>query len=127
MHLSAAGRPALQILLPGPGHCQRIRRYLIGNGAAGGDIGAFAHRDRCNEIGVAADECPVANGAAVLFEPIIIGGNGSAAEVDAAAHVGIAHIGQVRHLGAFSQHAVFQLHKRADMALGTARLCADAL
>ena len=73
--------PAFLVLLPGPSNGQRVRRHILGNGGARRDIGPLAHRHRCHQIGVAADEGAVPDGAAVLLHAVVVGGDGAAAEV----------------------------------------------
>src|SRR5699024_3536 len=74
-------------------------------------IGALAHRHRRHQIGVAADEGVVPDGATVLLHAVVVGGDGAAAEVDPAAHVAVPHIGQVGDLGAVADDGVLHLHE----------------
>ena len=106
MYPSAAGRPALLVLLPGTGHGQGIRRHILGDGGAGRNVGALAHRHRGDQVGVAADEGVVADGTAELLEPVVIGGDSAAAEVDALAYIGVAHISEMGHFGPRAQRTV---------------------
>ena len=85
MKLSPAGCPALPVFLALPGNRQGVRRDFLGDGAACGDIGARPYSDRGDEVGVAADESAVADGAAEFLESVIVGGDGAAAEIDACA------------------------------------------
>ena len=55
-----------------------------------------------------------ADGGAVLFEAVVVAGDGAAAEVAVLAHVAVPHIGEVGHLGPPAQVAVFQLDKGPD-------------
>ena len=107
--------PPLLVLLLGPGHGQRVRGHILGDGGTRRDIGTRAHSHRRHQIGVAADEGAVLNGAAVLLHAVIVGGDGAAAEVDLAAHVAVPHIGQVGDFGAVTDGGVLHLHKVAHL------------
>ena len=62
-------------------------RDIIGDGGACGGVSALAHRDRRDQIGVAADEGVVADGRAVFFRAVIVDRDSAAAEVDVFAYV----------------------------------------
>src|SRR5699024_4842039 len=109
------GGPALLDLLAGPADDHGVLGDVLGHGGAGGDEGSVLHLHRRDKVGVASDEHMAADGGAVLLEPVIVAGDGAAAEIAVLAHVAVSHIGQVGHLGAFAQVAVFQLDKRADL------------
>ena len=119
MHPAAPLGPAVLVLLFGPGHRPCVLGHVFCNRGTGRNIGAGSHVHRSHQIGVATDKRIVIDGTAELLESIVVGGDGAAAEIDSAAHVGIPHIRQVRHLGSLSQHAVFQLDKGPDVAMGT--------
>ena len=72
MHPSAAGCPAFLVFLPGTGHGQGIRRHVLGDGGAGRDISALAHRNRRNQIAVAAYEGSVAYGRALSIGSVVV-------------------------------------------------------
>ena len=107
--------PPLLVLLLGPGHGQRVRGHILGDGGTRRDIGTRAHSHRRHHIGVAADEGAVLNGAAVLLHAVIVGGDGAAAEVDMAAHIAVPHIGEMGDLGAVADGGVLHLHEVAHL------------
>ena len=55
----------------------------------------FSTRTGANEVCVAANECVVAYDGAVFCKSVIVYGHRSAAEVDAAADVAVAHVCEV--------------------------------
>ena len=86
------GKP-FNVDLSGPGNAQPFFRHPIGDGAACADVGVVPYRHRGHQVGVAADECAVADGAAIFMNAVIVDGDTAAAEVDVLPYVRIPHIG----------------------------------
>ena len=74
---------------------------------------AVSYFNGCNEIGVAADECIVADSCAVFFLAVIINGDNAAAEVYSASHIAVTHISEVRHSGILTDNGVLDLNEIA--------------
>ena len=78
-----------------PGDAQRLRRHVLGDGAAGGGVGTIAHLHGGYKVRVAADEAVIADCSAELILAVVVAGDGAAAEVAVLAHVAVADVGQV--------------------------------
>lgn len=89
--------------------------HVVGNGAARRGVRAVAHAHGRHQVRVAADERIIPDGVAVLGRAVVIDGDHAAAEIAVFAHVGIAHIGQVRNAGALAHSGILDLHKIADV------------
>jgi len=108
-------RPVFFILLPRAGDGQRHGRDVVGDGGTGSDVRALAHRDRRDEVRVAADEGVVLDNGAELLRPVVVDGHGAAAEVAVSADIAVAHIGQMGNLGAVADGGVLDFHEVADL------------
>ena len=107
--------PALDVGLAAPLDGQGPRGHILGDGAAGGGVGAVPHRDGGDEVGVAADEAVVPDGGAVFGLAVVVAGDGAAAEVAVFAHVAVPDVGQVADGVAPGQVGVLGLHVGAQM------------
>src|ERR671935_591309 len=74
-----------------PGDRRTCRRLRPVTDRQGGD-----------QHGIRSDEGAVADGGAVLVDPVVVDEHGAGADVDPGADVGVAHVGEVRHLGALA-------------------------
>ena len=107
--------PAVLYHLTRTGDSQGVGRNVIGYGGASRGVCSRADTDRRDEVCIASDKAVVAHGAACFVLTVIIDGDTSAAEVDTLAHIAVAHISQMRNLGAFVEDGILDLHKIADM------------
>src|SRR6185369_5733542 len=87
--LSFLQPPAFLVDLRDTGDGQRIGRYIDGYRRAGRHQRVAPHPDRGHQLHVAADEDIVADHGKVLVDPVIVAGDGAAADVDMAADLGI--------------------------------------
>ena len=110
-------RPALEVALRGAADGQRAGRHVAAYDGAAGGARAVADLDRCDEgvvgagLGVAPDD------GAVLGHAVVVGEDRAGPDVGALADLGVADVGQVRHLGAVADRGVLGLDERADLAL----------
>src|SRR5690606_31134216 len=94
-------------------------RHVATYDGAGAGARAVADLDRGDEgvvgggLGVPADLGPV------LLDPVVVGEDGARADVGALADLGVADVGEVRHLGAVADLGVLGLDEGADLALHT--------
>ena len=88
----------------------------MADGGARSREGVVTHRDRRNQIGIAADEGIVADGGVVLALAVIVAGDGAAAEVAVLAHSGITDVGQVADRVALGKVGVLRLNIGTQMA-----------
>ena len=107
--------PALYVGLAAPFDGQGSGGHILGDGAAGGGVSPVAHRHRRHQVGVAADEAVVPDGGAVLVLPVVVAGDGAAAEVAVFAHVAVADVGQVADGVAAGKVGVLGLHIGAQV------------
>src|SRR5690606_8266085 len=91
--------PAGKAYLLGARHGELAGRRILGERGAGAQGGAAADAYRGDELGVGADEDVVLDHRAVLVGAVVVAGDGAGADIDPAADVGIAHVGQVVGLG----------------------------
>ncbi len=99
-----------QFGLLGALNAQGTVRHIVADGGTGSSKGAAAHLDRRHQVGVAADECIIADGGAVLALAVIVAGYGAAAKVAVLAHIGIANVSQVADSVALGKVGVLGLH-----------------
>src|SRR5258708_5804052 len=71
---------------------QRVRRNIVGDHRAGGGVGTVPDRDWCDQGAVGAYEGVVADQGAPLLDPVVVGGDGAGANVDALPQHGIAEV-----------------------------------
>src|SRR5206468_3780507 len=70
---------------------------------------------RCAQHRVAADKCLLADGGAVLLDPIVVDGDGARADIGLFAHKGVAHIAEVPHVHAPLQRGSLYLGEVAQV------------
>ena len=102
--------PVFQVGLTVPGDGQGPGGDVLGDGAAGGGVGAVPHLDGGHQVGVAADEAVIPDGGAELVLAVIVAGDGAAAEVAVLAHVAVPDVGQVADGVAPGKVGVLGLH-----------------
>src|SRR5262249_28589615 len=66
-------------LLAGAADGEGVFRRVLGDGAAGGDVGAAADDDGGDELGVGADEDVVADEGGVLVDAVVVAGDDAGA------------------------------------------------
>src|SRR5258706_488672 len=103
--------------LAGAGQGQAAGRNFAGYGGTSPDGCAVAHPDRGHQHGVAADLHVLPDLALVLVDPVVIGHDGSSADVGAWAHLGVADVGQVIGLGCAADATGLDLDEIADVHL----------
>ena len=101
--------------MPGAGDGQGAVRHVVGDRGTGGGYSVFAHGDRGDQVGVAAQKRAVSDHGAVLFLAVKVRGRAAAAKIHVLPHFGVAHIAQVRAFCAGVHRAVFDLHKVAQV------------
>src|SRR6185312_14433777 len=116
--LAHFGGPALPFFLRAPGEGQRVGGDVLGDDAAGANIGALADLHRRDQRRIGADERAGANLGAMLVEAVIVAGDGTGADVSASANAGVADISEMVNLGAFADLGLLDLHEVADMSVG---------
>lgn len=89
------------------GDGQGVFRNLLGNGAAGTDVGVGLYGYRSNQIGVAADKGIVADDGAMLFLAVVVDSDAATAHINTAADITVTDIRQMRQLGACADVGVF--------------------
>ena len=94
-----------------------MRRYILCDAGAGGDIGAVAESERSDERGVGADEDVIADGGGVFVYAIVVAGDGAGADVRARADDGVAEVGEVVGLGTAAHANLLGLDEVADVSL----------
>ena len=112
--------PVLQVGLAVPGDAQSPGGHVLGDGAAGGGVGAVSHRDRGHQVGVAADEAVIPDGGAEFGLAVIVAGDGAAAEIAVFAHIAVPDVGQMADRIAPGQVGIFGLHigSQVDAVVG---------
>ncbi len=111
-------------LLPGPSffgglaaaaQSQRVSRNGIGDGGSSGHVSAFANPHWRHQSGITADEGAFFNDGYVLIYAIVVAGDGSCADVDSRANLGVAKIGEMVGFGAASEPGFFCFDKIAHV------------
>ncbi len=108
--------PTLRCLLLGAGERQGIGGDILGDGRTGGDQAAAADPHRGDELGVAADEDVVLDERQVLVDPVVIAGDGAAADIDPLADLGVAEVGEMAGLDS-SPSAAFLVSTKLPILL----------
>jgi hypothetical protein len=106
--------PALDVTL---GHAldgQRALGHVLGDGGARRHERIRGDRHRRDQIGVAADEGPLAHARSVLVHPVVVHHDRAAPEARAGAHVRVSDVRQVVGLHAVAQRAVLHLDEISD-------------
>src|SRR3990170_6549748 len=109
--------PARTLLLGAAAECQRIGRDVLGDDAAGADIGPLPDLDRRHQRSVGADKGARPNLGPVLVEAVIVAGDGAGADVSAGADACVADISEVVNLGALADLRLLDLDEIADMRI----------
>ena len=78
---------------------------------------AAADFDRGHEQVAGTDVHVRSDGGVVLVHAIIVGGDGTAADIGVLTQVGVANIAQMRHLGAVADVRLLHFHKGAGLGL----------
>src|SRR4051812_44116202 len=104
-------RVALDVALALARDPERARRDVLGDDGARPGVGAVAHGDGRDERRVDRDPHLAADGRPVLVDPVVVGGDGPGPEVGALPHLGVADVGQVRHLRAGADDGVLDLYE----------------
>src|SRR4030095_12691964 len=113
-----AGRPALARLLTAARDGERARRHALGDDGARGHVGALADGHRGDQARVGADEGRGADHRLVLVDAVVVAGDGARAEIRTLAHLGVAHVGEMRHLGPPANPGLLDLDEVADLGAG---------
>src|SRR5690606_5895142 len=116
--LSGRALPAFHVALACSGHTQRVVRDILSNGRACGGGRHCTYRYRRHQRRVRADEGTVADTGHELVHPIVVAGDGTRADIRAAAHLRVTDVGQVIDLRAGTQHGLLGLDKVADLGSG---------
>ncbi len=99
------------------GERQRIGGDVLGDDAAGTDIGALADLDRRHQRGVGADKGACPDLGPMLVEAVIVAGDGAGADVSARADARVADISEMVNLGALADLGLLDLDEVADMGV----------
>ena len=111
-------RPACEIALRAARDRQCPWRHVAPDHGAAAGRGTVADVDRGHEGVVGAGAGQPADAGAVLGDPVVVGEDRAGADVGPVADLGVADVGQVRHLGAVADGGVLGLHEGADLAEG---------
>src|SRR6266498_1345017 len=95
-----------------------VGRDVLGDRRTGGRLSPVTDRQGGNQHGIRSDEGAVADAGAVLLDPVVVHEHGAGADVHPGADVGVADVGEVRHLGAGADAGLLHLHVGADLAAG---------
>src|SRR5262249_39670028 len=107
--------PALDELDGRAAHREGAGRHVLRHRGAGGDVGVVRHRDRRDELGVAADLHACADAREVLLEAVVVAGDGPGADVRIRADLAIAEIGEVVGLRTGAEHRLLGLDEVSDV------------
>src|SRR5215207_5199130 len=97
--LLAVGVP-LDVALPRAGDAERLGRDVLRDHATRSRVRVIAHGHGGDEGGVDARAHPAPDRRSVLVAAVVVGGDVAGADVGVLADVGVADVGQVRHLRA---------------------------
>ena len=109
--------PALDVALRARAHAERARGHVAADDAAGARVGAVADGDRGDEHVVRARAGVRADRRAVLVHTVVVDGHRGRADVRVLADRRVAHVREVRDLGAGADLRVLRLDERADLAV----------
>src|SRR4051794_1814038 len=113
------GRLAVGVAIDVPllvlAHRERAIGHVALDHCTGASVGAVTDFYRCDQHRVNADADIAADRSAVLAETVVVGGDRAGAEVAAGADLGIADVGEVRHLGALADPRVLHLDEGAGL------------
>src|SRR5688572_856994 len=99
---SLALDPAFDIPLLAGADRQRPRRHVFPEGRACPDVGAAAHRQRRDQLRIAADEGPILDDGLMLLLAVVVAGDRACPDVDVGPNRRVAKVGEVVGLGAGS-------------------------
>ena len=114
-HFTELRGPARPLFLLVALQRQRTASHILGDDAAGADIGAVADLDRGDQRRIRADERARADVRVVLVEAVVVAKDRARADVGAGADAAIAEIGQMIGLGALLDRDLLDLDEIADM------------
>src|SRR6267154_2374439 len=118
--------PAWNGHLLGAGQSQLACRSVLGERGSSAERRPAADPHRRDKLRVRADENIVLDDGAVLVRPVVVAHDRAGTNVDVAADVAIADVGEVIGLGTRAYATRLDLHEVADVhSLGDARACAD--
>src|SRR6266540_684191 len=80
--------------------CQRPGRNVLGDGRAGRRLRPITDGEGRNQHGIRSDEGAVTHDGAVLVLAVVVDEHRAGADVDVLADLGVADVGEVRHLAA---------------------------
>src|SRR6266571_6116541 len=103
------------------GEGQLPRRGVLGERGSSTECRAPAHAHRRDELGVRADENVVLYDGAVLVRSVVVAHDRAGADVDVAADLAVADVGEVIRLGTCAYATRLDLHEVADV-----HFCSDA-
>ena len=92
---ATGGGPAGFGDLAGAAKGEGVWRDVVGDGASGGDVGAFADYYGGDEGGVGADEAAIADGGEIFMNAIVVAGDDSGADVDSCTNDRVSEVRQV--------------------------------
>src|SRR3954471_522717 len=104
-----AFRIVRDVLLPGAGDAERVGRDVVGDHATRSGVCAIADFDRRDERGVHAGLDIGPDLSAVLFAPVVVGGDVARADVRVLADVGVTDVGEMRDLRPAADRRVLDL------------------
>jgi hypothetical protein len=97
---------------------QFARGCVGGDGGPGADGRAFADPHRRDQCGVGTDERAIADFGDELVDTVVVAGDGAGADVDVAANLGVAEIGEMVGLAAFAQLGLLGFDEVAHVCAG---------
>src|SRR6266700_3651034 len=106
----APGRPTLDDALDGALDGERTGRDVLGDGRAGRRLRPIADGEGRNQHGIRSDDGTVPDDRAVLALPVVVDEHRAGADVDVLADLGVADVGEVRHLAAAPDARLLDLH-----------------
>src|SRR3954467_1784169 len=101
--------PAVDVALLAGTDCEGARRHVLADGRAGSHVRVPRHRDRRDELRVAADERAVLDDGLVLAGAVVVAGDRAGADVHLLADRRVAEVGQVFRLRSLAEHGLLQL------------------
>src|SRR5438552_2672351 len=96
---------------------ERSVRHVPGDRRAGSGPGALPDPYRRHEHGIRPDVRLVADDGPVLLEAVVVRGHGACPKIRSLADVRVAHVRQVRNLGALADPARLDLHERPRLGI----------
>src|SRR5688572_11661481 len=109
--------PPVLVHLPASRDCQRLIGHIVGDRRTGSHVGAFADRDRRDELRVAANEGAVADDGLVLLLAVVVAGDRAGADIDVLAYGRVSQVCEVARFRLAAERGLFQLYEVADVGL----------